>query len=258
MLNPTLQYSTANGAMVSDEALMEAITDHRPEALHEFYSRHGGRLKSVIGNVVHEEGDADDVLQDILLQIWHEADHYSPEAGKLLGWVVTLARRRAIDRLRRKQAYCRAKERYQEHLNEQPASAPDNHSFGDDISRSDLRHFLHRRLNVLPRHQREALELAFFAGMSHREIAAVTRAPLGTVKTRLELGLQKLTQSLRPIRHKIYNLGRRGLRQTRPQGKSELPAGLLVKSPASCRSFIRKKSGLDVLGLKFPVAVLCS
>jgi RNA polymerase sigma-70 factor, ECF subfamily len=204
MLNPTLQYSTANGAMISDEALMEAITDHRPEALNEFYSRHGGRLKSVIGNVVHEEGDADDVLQDILLQIWHEADHYSPKAGKLLGWVVTLARRRAIDRLRRKQAYCRAKERYQEHLNEQSATvAPESHSFADDISRSDLRHFLHRRLNVLPRHQREALELAFFAGMSHREIAAITSAPLGTVKTRLELGLQKLTQSLRPIRHKI-------------------------------------------------------
>ena len=112
MLNPNLQYSTANGATISDEALMEAITAHRPEALTEFYSRHGGRLKSVIGNVVHEEGDADDVLQDILLQIWHEADHYSPKAGKLLGWVVTLARRRAIDRLRRKQAYCRAKERY--------------------------------------------------------------------------------------------------------------------------------------------------
>src|SRR6266704_1891228 len=194
MLNPILQYTT--GSAISDEALMEAITDHRPEALNEFYSRHGGRLKSVIGNVVHEEGDADDVLQDILLQIWHEADHYSPKAGKLLGWVVTLARRRAIDRLRRKQAYCRAKERYQEHLNEQPALASESHSFGDDISRSDLRH-------LLPRHQREALELAFFAGMSHREIAAVTRAPLGTVKTRLELGLQKLTQSLKPLRHKI-------------------------------------------------------
>jgi len=202
MFNPSLQLTT--GSAVSDEALMAAITDHRPEALSEFYSRHGGRLKSVIGNVVHEEGDADDVLQDILLQIWHEADHYSPKAGKLLGWVVTLARRRAIDRLRRKQAYCRAKERYQTHLNEQPAtSASENHSSGDGISRSDLRKFLHRRLNVLPQHQREALELAFFAGMSHREIAAVTRAPLGTVKTRLELGLQKLTQSLKPIRHKI-------------------------------------------------------
>src|SRR5438128_7960127 len=201
MLKPSFDYDAA--ALASDEALIAAITDHQPEALGELYSRHGSRLKSVIGNVVHEEGDADDVLQDILLQIWHEADHYSPKAGKLLGWVVTLARRRAIDRLRRKQAYCRAKERYQEHLNEQPALGPDNHSFGDNISRSDLRHFLHRRLNVLPRHQREALELAFFAGMSHREIAAVTRAPLGTVKARLELGLQKLTQSLRPIRHKI-------------------------------------------------------
>jgi RNA polymerase sigma-70 factor, ECF subfamily len=202
MLNPSLHCNGA-AALASDEALMEAITDHRPEALDEFYSRHGSRLKSVIGNVVHEEGDADDVLQDILLQIWHEADHYSPKAGKLLGWVVTLARRRAIDRLRRKQAYCRAKERYQAHLEEQPNAAQVNHSFKDDISRSDLRHFLYRRLKVLPRYQREALELAFFCGMSHREIAAVTRAPLGTVKTRLELGLQKLTQSLKPLRHKI-------------------------------------------------------
>src|SRR5258708_10595790 len=160
MLNPTLQYSTANGAMVSDEALMEAITDHRPEALNEFYSRHGGRLKSVIGNVVHEEGDADDVLQAILLQIWRAADHYSPTAGKLLGWVGTLARRLAIDRLRRKQAYCRAKERYQAYISEQPASAaPESHSFSDDVSRSDLRQFLHRRLKRLPRHQREALAL---------------------------------------------------------------------------------------------------
>src|SRR5437016_12707509 len=193
MLNPTLQYTT--GSVISDEALMEAITDHRPEALNEFYSRHGGRLKSVIGNVVHEEGDADDVLQDILLQIWHEADHYSPKAGKLLGWVVTLARRRAIDRLRRKQAYCRAKERYQAHLNEQPAAAPETHSFGDDISRSDLRHFLYRRLNVRPQPQREALELAFFAGMSHREIAAVTRARRGSADARLEPGSQRWTGS---------------------------------------------------------------
>jgi RNA polymerase sigma-70 factor (ECF subfamily) len=202
VLNPTLEYTT--GSALSDEALMEAITDHRPEALTELYSRHSGRLKSVIGNVVHEEGDADDVLQDILLQIWHGADHYSPKAGKLLGWVVTLARRRAIDRLRRKQAYCRAKERYQEYLNEQPeTSSAESHSSTDEVARADLQHFLHRRLDVLPKHQREALELAFFAGMSHREIAAITHAPLGTVKTRLELGLQKLTQALRPIRHKI-------------------------------------------------------
>lgn len=201
MLKPNLDYNSAT--LVSDEALMEAITDRQPAALSELYSRHGSRLKSVIGNVVHEEGDADDVLQDILIQIWREAGHYSPKAGKLLGWVVTLARRRAIDRLRRKQAYCRAKERFQTHIEEQPHNGATRHASDSEITRSDLRQFLHRKLRDLPHYQRQAIELAFFTGMSHREIAAVTRAPLGTVKTRLELGLQKLTQSLKPLRHKI-------------------------------------------------------
>src|SRR5712692_7831491 len=190
-------------AHASDEMLMQAITDRHQQALAELYQRHGDRLKSVIGNVVHEEGEADDVLQEILIQIWREAARYSPKAGRLLAWVVTLARRRAIDRLRRKQAYCRAKDRYQAELNQQPEIMPAARGFDGQIERSDLRRFLHRRLRVLPRYQREAIELSFFTGMSHREIAAVTRAPLGTVKTRLELGLQKLTQSLRPIRHKI-------------------------------------------------------
>jgi RNA polymerase sigma-70 factor, ECF subfamily len=201
MLKPSLDYNTS--AFASDEVLMEAITDRQPQALREFYSRHGSRLKSVIGNVVHEEGDADDVLQDILIQIWREAGHYSPKAGKLLGWVVTLTRRRAIDRLRRKQAYCRAKERYQNYVEQQPQATPQLRGSDMEIERTDLRRFLHKRLNDLPQYQREAIKLAFFTGMSHREIAAVTGAPLGTVKTRLELGLQKLTQSLRPIRHKI-------------------------------------------------------
>jgi RNA polymerase sigma-70 factor, ECF subfamily len=201
MLQPSFNYDTAE--LASDESLMAAITDHQPEALSEFYSRHGNRIRSVVGNVVHEEGEADDVLQEILIQIWREADRYSPKAGKLLGWVVTLARRRAIDRLRRKQAYCRAKERYEAQLDYQPTNSPQPRGLDDDIERSDLRRFLHRRLNDLPRYQRQAIELSFFTGMSHREIAAATRAPLGTVKTRLELGLQKLTQSLRPLRHKI-------------------------------------------------------
>jgi RNA polymerase sigma-70 factor (ECF subfamily) len=199
---PFTELDFAAASRISDEALMSAISRRHPRALNEFVSRHGSRIKSVIGSVVHEEGDADDVLQEILIQIWRDSGRYSPKAGKLLGWVVTLARRRAIDRLRRKQAYCRAKERYEEYLNRLPESATPPHSF-DDISAADLRRFLHGRLKALPRHQRRAIELSFFTGMSHREIAAATRAPIGTVKTRLELGLQKLTHSLRPIRHKI-------------------------------------------------------
>jgi RNA polymerase sigma-70 factor (ECF subfamily) len=201
MIEPTFDVNTA--AAASDEALIAAITDHQPEALSELYSRHGSRLKSVIGNVVHEEGEADDVLQEILLQVWREASHYSPKTGRLLAWIVTVARRRAIDRLRRKQAYCRVKDRYQEHLEQQTQTAMPARHTDSEIERADLRRFLYRRLQSLPRYQREAIELAFFAGMSHREIAAATRAPLGTVKTRLELGLRKLTQSLRPVRNQI-------------------------------------------------------
>ncbi len=68
---------------------------------------------------------------------------------------------------------------------------------------NDLRNFLKKNIRALPRFQREAVELAFFKGLSHREIAVATQAPLGTVKTRLELGLQKLTHALRPLRHKV-------------------------------------------------------
>jgi RNA polymerase sigma-70 factor (ECF subfamily) len=139
-------------------------------------------------------------LQEIFIQIWKEAGRYSPKAGKPLGWMVTIARRRAIDRLRRRQAYSRVRERYQKRVIQQ---APTPREADDVFVLNDLRHFLKQCMRVLPRLQREALELAFFKGLSHREIAAATHAPLGTVKTRLELGLQKLTHTLRPLRHKV-------------------------------------------------------
>jgi RNA polymerase sigma-70 factor (ECF subfamily) len=184
-----------------DEALMKDISRQRHAALTELYGRHGRRLKAMIDSVVHEEAEADDVLQEILLQIWKEADHYSPKAGKPLGWMVTIARRRAIDRLRRRQAYSRARERYGKQLEQQPKNS--RHEAYDPFVRKDLRHFLEKRMQALPQFQREAVELAFFKGLSHSEIATATHAPLGTVKTRLELGLQKLSHAIRPLRHKV-------------------------------------------------------
>jgi RNA polymerase sigma-70 factor (ECF subfamily) len=184
-----------------DEALMKDISRQRHAALTELYGRHGRRLKAMIDSVVHEEAEANDVLQEILLQIWKEADHYSPKAGKPLGWIITITRRRAIDRLRRGQAYSRARERYRKQLEQQPKNS--RHEADDPFVRSDLRRFLENCMRMLPRFQREAVELAFFKGMSHSEIAAATHAPLGTVKTRLDLGLQKLSNTIRPLRHKI-------------------------------------------------------
>jgi RNA polymerase sigma-70 factor (ECF subfamily) len=186
---------------VPDEALMKAISRRRYDALAELYDRHGRRLRATIDGVVHEEGEADDVLQEIFIQIWEEAARYSPKAGKPLGWMVTIARRRAIDRLRRRQAYSRARERYQERVTQETSNS--TRQADEVFMLNDLRHFLKECMRILPRLQREALELAFFKGLSHREIAIATRAPLGTVKTRLELGLQKLTHALRPLRHKV-------------------------------------------------------
>jgi RNA polymerase sigma-70 factor (ECF subfamily) len=179
---------------------MKAVSRRRYDALAELYDRYGKRLRATIDGVVHEETEADDVLQEIFIQIWKEAGRYSPKAGKPLGWMVTIARRRAIDRLRRRQAYSRVRERYQKRVIQQ---APTPREADDVFVLNDLRHFLKQCMRVLPRLQREALELAFFKGLSHREIAAATHAPLGTVKTRLELGLQKLTHTLRPLRHKV-------------------------------------------------------
>jgi len=187
---------------VSDEVLMKDISRRRHASpLTELYGRHGQRLKAMVDSVVHEQAEADDVVQEILLQIWKEADHYSPQAGKPLGWMVTIARRRAIDRLRRRQAYSRARERYGKQLRQQPRN--DGREAYDPFILSDLHGFLEKSIRTLPRFQREAVELAFFKGLTHSEIAAATHAPLGTVKTRLELGLQKLTQAIRPLRHKV-------------------------------------------------------
>ena len=199
MLKPTLD---PNGlSSIPDEALLKRISRRNQVALTELYGRYGQMLRTLIDSLVHEGAEADDVLQEIFLQIWKEADNYSPKAGKPIGWMATIARRRAIDRLRRRQAYFRAQERYRDMLEGQPRRP--QRDAEKTFVLSDLRHFLKKRLRNLPRLQREAIELCFFKGLSHREIAIATCAPLGTVKTRLELGLQKLTQAIRPLRSRI-------------------------------------------------------
>jgi len=190
----------AGALEATDEMLMKEISRRRQGALVELYGRHGQRLRTTVESVLREGADADDILQEIFLQIWKEADHYSPKDGRPLGWLITIARRRAIDRLRRCQAYYRARERYREDLQEQRRATRRE---DDTVVLNDLHHFLKKCMEALPKFQREAVELAFFKGLSHTEIAAATRARLGTVKTRVELGVQKLTHALRPQRCKV-------------------------------------------------------
>ena len=187
---------------LSDEALMQAIAHGNPAALSTLYDRYASILKALTIRVVHDEAEADDLLQEVFMQVWQQAKNYSSDKGKPLGWIVTLTRRRAIDRLRKRQAYCRAKDRFEVTTDRQPESWVHNR-IEDDIHLEDMRAFLKVKIDALPPFQRQAIEMAFFKGMSQREIALATATPLGTIKTRLELGLRKLSESIRGIRHKI-------------------------------------------------------
>jgi RNA polymerase sigma factor (sigma-70 family) len=106
------------------------------------------------------------------------------------------------DRVRRRDSYRRAKQRFEDEISPQ-ANIGGASATASEVTQTDLRRFLGQQMQTLPRVQREAVELAYFSGLSQREIAATTRTPLGTVKTRLQLGLRKLTQCVRPLRNKI-------------------------------------------------------
>jgi RNA polymerase sigma-70 factor (ECF subfamily) len=186
----------------SDLELMSAIQAEDPEALSVLYDRYNGILKALILRVIHNDAEADDLLQEIFMEIWNQAKNFSSQKGKPLGWMVTLARRRAIDGLRKKQAYARAGERLQSETEQQPDAWVHN-ATETEINLGDTRKLIRQVIDSLPPPQQEAVELAFFRGMSQREIAAKTNTPLGTVKTRLELGLKKIYDGLKELRDEL-------------------------------------------------------
>ena len=188
------QYSsttpTQTGADSTDEQLMAAIKERREEALAALYRRHTPLLRTIIARVVNNDSDVDDLLQEIFVEIWNRIGSYEEAKGKALGWIVTLARRRAIDRVRRKQAYSRAEERLRENtLHIADAMHPSTDS---EAMHGDTAEIFQRILTTLPAAQREAVQLAYYSGLSQRDIARRTGIPLGTIKTRLELAVRKL------------------------------------------------------------------
>src|SRR2546426_6429442 len=186
----------------TDFELMSGIQEGDPDALSLLYDRYNGIIKALVLRVIHNEAEADDLLQEIFMEIWNQAKNFSAHKGKPLGWMVTLARRRAIDGLRKKQAYTRAGERLQSETEQQPDAWVHN-ATEEEITFSDTRILVRRVINTLPVAQQQAINLAFFRGMSQREIAAQTNTPLGTVKTRLELGLKKIYDGLKELRDEL-------------------------------------------------------
>jgi RNA polymerase sigma-70 factor (ECF subfamily) len=199
-MNATLEYPEIQTEPVSpldltDEQLMTMLQERNPVALGHLYDRHCGIVKSLGMKVVHNEAEAEDLLQEIFMEIWNRAAGYDPAKGKPLGWIVTLARRRSIDRLRKCQSHCRAEDRLRLEVEQQPDAWTTDPE--EDFVMADIREMLLKLLKTLPEAQQQAIDLAFYKGMSQREIAAHTGIPLGTIKTRLELGLKKLTVALK-------------------------------------------------------------
>ena len=186
---------------ITDEELMKNIQAQDPQALGYLHDRYAGIIKGLVMKVVHNEAESEDMLQEIFVEVWNRSGSYCAEKGKPLGWLVTLARRRAIDRLRKREAYCRAGDRLAEETKHQQNNWVAH--VEEDIAHGEMREHLTRVLGELPEAQRQAIELAYYKGMSQREIAAFTGIPLGTIKTRLELAMKKLTIALEGLEELI-------------------------------------------------------
>src|SRR2546423_1603198 len=186
----------------TDVDLMLRIQAGDADALSQLYDRYHGIVKALILRIIHNDTEADDLLQEVFMEIRNQAKNFSAQKGKPLGWMVTLTRRRAIDALRKKQAYARAEERLQAAPEQQPVAWVENVT-EKEIEAGDTRVLMTKMINSLPEAQQQVIELAFFQGMSQREIAFHTNIPLGTVKTRLELGLKKMHDGLKELKDEL-------------------------------------------------------
>lgn len=175
-----------------DSELMARLTVRDQRALVELYRRHARRLYPLIRRIVTSEGLAEEILQDVFVRLWTRAALYRAEEGHLLAWLITMARNLALDALR-KDSRWRGQLEFEEALHD---ATPADHPAPDVDTTLSVRH----ALDTLPDDQRRAVELAYFAGMTHAELAAHLNQPLGTVKSRLRLALDKLRGALGQVR----------------------------------------------------------
>ncbi|HLB33050.1 MAG: hypothetical protein A3F67_09100 [Verrucomicrobia bacterium RIFCSPHIGHO2_12_FULL_41_10] len=198
-----MEIALENTQQIDDQIIMKDLLARLPEALERLHRKYHDLLKSIIMQALHDETEADDVLQEVLLQVWERASTYSAEKGKLVSWLCTLARRRAIDRVRQFSAYHRATDRYEISCNHDRKETEEFCPVDWEVDRDDLRSLLQDHLSELPPSQKEVICMAYFEDRSQREISVLTHTPLGTVKTRLELGIKKLAISIGNLRDKI-------------------------------------------------------
>lgn len=175
----------------SDEELLTAVADGDRQAFSELYDRVAGQTYRVVRRVLRDQAQSEEVTQEVLVETWRTADRFDAGRGKAASWIMLMAHRRAIDRVRSEQS-----SRDRDHR----VALRDRDRPFDMVAEEVETRLEHARvregLQGLSDLQREAIELAYYEGHSYRDVAALLDAPLGTIKTRVRDGLQRLRRNM--------------------------------------------------------------
>jgi RNA polymerase sigma-70 factor (ECF subfamily) len=189
--------STQDYATLADNELLEAVRAGEIGAFDALFTRYGHLVYSTCVRVLEDAQMAEDMTQEVFLRLWRRPELYDPERGRFLSWLLSVTRNRAIDELR-----SRGRRRAHETPGEIENDSDEPTASDDPLMAAELadqRAALRQALAQLPEEQRRAIELAYFGGLTHLEISMLLRQPLGTVKTRIRLGMRKLKVALQQM-----------------------------------------------------------
>lgn len=172
--------------------LIQQIAAQDRDAFGQFYDRYSPLVFSLALRMLRAQADAEDLLQEVFMQLWRQAANYDRDRGAPEGWIINIARSRAIDKLR---SIRRMEKSFV--LTDDPAKAESGDNVESSASESETKLTMNSALANLPEAQRRVLELAYFEGLSQSEIAKRLKEPLGTVKTRMRAGLKRLRDMLK-------------------------------------------------------------
>ncbi len=188
-----------------DAELVRRMRSKDERALGTFYDRWFPVVHGVVSRMLESPDDVEDVVEEAFWQAWRQAERFEVERGSVQTWLLTIARSRALDRLRSRRRL-REDPLVDATAGEADSSAPTPAAPSDplaDAEHAERSQIVRAALADLPPEQREALELGYFGGLSQSEIAEQTGQPLGTIKTRMRLALQKLRERLSPLREAV-------------------------------------------------------
>ncbi len=175
-----------------DATLARRLLQKDVEAFEQLYERHSRIVYALVLRILQQGATAEEVVQDVFLQLWRKARHYDEQRGPFIPWLMTLARNRALDRLRLKSE----RQRRQEAQTEELPPVLEVPQFEKELDEKRRAERVRALMAGLHPQQKKAIELAYFEGLSHSEIAASLKEPLGTVKSWIRNGLLRLKEGL--------------------------------------------------------------